>query len=250
MQPQISYQESGPLYLPSSTGNDFSIATGGAVARCDQDMIWLGESYRDANDLAEFQASLTRECWFAAGWSSYPSHAPQVNRIDVSTNDRIRAKLLGAYVGLNRSNYALMPAADLLASRAVPLHLRLTSVKASLGLSAKELAEILHCSRAILYVWLKPAHGGQANGEALQRLASLEQLAKTWNAFEVGSLGGHLHGMTLQAEGGRSLYELLKDAPIDIERCEAALQAIARECQGQIAATRRVDELVARGFGR
>ena len=246
---QTSDHEAGPLYLPSTTGHDFSFATGGAVARFDQDMIWLGESYRDENDFVEFQSSWRREDWFQAGLSSHRNSAPQVGRIPVSLNDRISTKLMVAFVRVHPRFHATMQPAKAPASRAVPLQQRLTWVKASLGVSARELAEILHCSRAIIYVWLKPEHDGQANAEVLQRLSALEQLAKVWNSYAVGSLGGRLHGMALAAEGGRSLYGLLKEAPIDVGRCEAALNAIARECQVQIAATRRVDELVARGFG-
>jgi hypothetical protein len=246
---QTRNKEPDQLYFPSMLGSDFSFATGGAVVRCEKNMIWLGESYRDEHEFVEFRASLSREQWFEAGLLTYRNGMPEVPSIHVLLNEWVRTKLVCAFAHVNSRLHATAPVAEALLSRAVPLRERLSLVKATLGLSTKDLAEILHCSRAIIYVWLKPEHDGQANVEALQRLSSLEQLVKVWSTHGVGSLGGHLHGMALEAEGGRSLYELLKESPIDITRCGAALDAIAKECQVHIAATRRVDELVARGFG-
>ena len=134
-------------------------------------------------------------------------------------------------------------------TRAVPLRDRLVAVKAGLGLSTKELAEVLGCARATVYLWLDPNYQGQVNDEAMERLAALERLTKTWNAFGVGALGARLHGMALEAEAGRSLFALLKEAPIDVARGEIAMRAIAVQCHAQIDASRRVDDIVTRGFG-
>lgn len=134
-------------------------------------------------------------------------------------------------------------------ARAVSLRDRLVAVKAGLGLSTKELAEVVRCARATVYLWLDPNYQGQVNDEAMERVAALERLTKTWNAFGVGALGARVHGMALEAEAGRSLFALLKEAPIDVARGEIALRAIADQCRAQIDASRRVDDLVARGFG-
>lgn len=132
---------------------------------------------------------------------------------------------------------------------AVSLRERLIAVKAGLGLSTKELAEILRCARSSLYNWLDLAYRGQANNEALERLSALERLTRYWNSYGVGALGSQLQGMALESEDGRTLFSLLKETPLDLTRCERALSAIAEQCRVQIEASRRVDDLVARGFG-
>ncbi|HDR9037952.1 TPA: hypothetical protein ACU967_005971 [Burkholderia contaminans] len=201
--------------------DDFAISTGGAISMSSvaPDVISIAAGYRSASD------------------------QPAEIRID---EEALPVEYYAAYTRHLRTRVAPSSAVP---ARAVPLRERLMAVKAGLGLSTKELAESLRCVRASVYNWLDPSHQGQVNDDAMERLAALEKLTKIWNAYGVGALGGHLHGMALEGEDGRSLFALLKEAPIDLPRCEAALRAIADQCRAQIAASRRVDDLVARGFG-
>ncbi|CAM2159418.1 Transcriptional regulator (plasmid) [Pararobbsia alpina] len=134
--------------------------------------------------------------------------------------------------------------------RAISLRERLMSVKAGLGLSTKELAEVLRCTRQSIYNWSSPDYAGQVNEDALARLTVLERLARYWNEFAVGALGSRLHGTSLQAEEGRNLYTLLTENTIDEIRCRAAFAAIARESRQQVARSHDLDDMVSRGFGQ
>jgi hypothetical protein len=205
--------------------DELSVATGGAIFR---------------------PGATHDEVWITAGYQP-TSAGPTDIRI---AQDELPVDQYIVYLNRTRARVQTQTAVPLVQARAVPLRERLIATKASLGLSTKELAEVLCCSRAAVYNWLDPDYPGQVNDEAMQRLAALERLAKSWNAYGVGALGAHLHGMALEGEDGRNLYSLLKAAPIDVERCEAALRAIADQCRTQIEASKRVDELVARGFGR
>lgn len=207
-----------PTYWPLG---DVPIATGGSISMdsAAPEIITLVTGYRPFGD--EFtevqiaQDALPLE-WYRAYWSRLIARANAL---------------------------ATKPAI------AVSLRERLMAVKAGLGLSTKELAEVLRCARSSLYNWLDSAYRGQANHEALERLSALERLTRHWNGYGVGALGSHLQGMALEGEDGRTLFSLLKETPLDLTRCEVALQAIAEQCRAQIAASQRVDDLVARGFG-
>jgi hypothetical protein len=134
----------------------------------------------------------------------------------------------------------------------LPLRLRLNRVKAAFGLSTKELAAVLQCSRAALYNWLDQGYQGQVRDDTLSRLGVLERLAGLWNSYEAGNLAAHLHASVFEhADGERShLFSLLTDSVIDEERASAALQSIATLSRQQLAEFRRVDDLMARGFGQ
>lgn len=204
--------------LPLHALNDFSVSTGGAISRsiADPDVIRISTGYQTASSgQAEIHIIL----------------------------DNLAIKRFFAQANRGGKFARETPA------RAVPLSERLVAVKSGLGLSTKDLAEVLGCARATIYLWLDHAYQGQVNDDALERLAALEKLTRTWNAYGVGALGSRLHGMALEREEGRSLFALLKEAPIDVQRCEVALRAIADQCRLQIDASRRLEGLVARGFG-
>ncbi|WP_423194589.1 hypothetical protein [Cupriavidus sp. H18C2] len=206
------------LPLPLHALNDFSVSTGGAISwsTANPDVIRISTGYQTASS--------------------------EQGRIDIILDDPA-IKRVFAQVYRGRSLARETPA------RAVPLRDRLVAVKSGLGLSTKDLAEVLGCARATVYLWLDPTYQGQVNDDAMERLAALEKLTRIWNAYGVGALGSRLHGMALEREGGRSLFSLLKEAPIDVSRCEVALRAIADQCHSQVNASRRLDGLVARGFG-
>lgn len=207
------------LPLPLHVLNDFSVSTGGAISwsTANPDVIRISTGYQTT--------------------SSEPA------RVDIILDDPV-IKQVFAQVYRGRS-LARAPRA-----RAVPLRDRLIAVKSGLGLSTKDLAEVLSCARATIYLWLDSTYQGQVNDDAMERLAALEKLTRTWNSYGVGALGSRLHGMALEREEGRSLFALLKEAPIDVQRCEMALRAIADQCRSQVNASRRLDGLIARGFGR
>ena len=128
---------------------------------------------------------------------------------------------------------------------------RLTRVNAVFGLSSKEMAAVLRCSRAALYNWLAENHQGQVRDDTLVRLAVLETLADRWNGVGVGNLAAHLHTAVVEhADGQKSdLYSLLTRDELDEPRINEALSAIANLNRQQVAESRRVDDLMARGFG-
>ncbi|MDP9650806.1 hypothetical protein [Paraburkholderia caledonica] len=201
--------------------NDLSMSTGGAISYSivSPDVISIAAGYHPA-------------------WGG----AAEIRIVE----DQLSVAFYTAYA--NRVRPQAVPVA--VSARAVALRDRLMAVKAGLGLSTKELAEVLACARQSVYNWLDPEYQGQPNDYAMQRLAVLERLTGTWNGYHVGALGAHLHGTSLVAEGGRTLYVLLKESPIDAARCEAALLAIADQSQAQIDNAQRVDDLATRGFGR
>ncbi|MEM5440029.1 hypothetical protein AB4Y32_39945 [Paraburkholderia phymatum] len=135
---------------------------------------------------------------------------------------------------------------------AVPLRDRLNRVKAAFGISSKELAAVLQCSRAALYNWLDEAYPGQVREDTLARLAVLERLAERWNGYEAGNLAAHLHASIVEhADGQRGdLFSLLTQEVIDEDRVAAALRSIATLSRQQVAEFRRVNDLMARGFGQ
>lgn len=135
------------------------------------------------------------------------------------------------------------------APRAIPLRERLVNLKSVFGLSTKELAEVLNCARATIYLWLDETYQGQVNDDALKRLSSLEKLSQSWAGYRAGALGGSLHALSLEDEDGRSFFSMLKEPVIDSARCERALRAIANHCRRQIAVSQRLDERIAHGFG-
>lgn len=110
---------------------------------------------------------------------------------------------------------------------------------------------MLRCSRAALYNWLDENHQGQVRDDTLARLALLEKLVERWNGFGVGNLAVHLHSAVVEhADGHKSdLYSMLTQDELDEARINDALSAISNLSRQQATEFRRVDDLIARGFG-
>lgn len=135
--------------------------------------------------------------------------------------------------------------------RSVPLHARLISVKAALGLSSTELAAVLKCARSALYNYLDKTYTSQVKDETLRRLAQLEDLAEFWIKLQVGAPGHHLHTAVVPSKDvtKTSLFALLTADQLDNAAIRVALDAVARLCADDLREAARTDDLIARGFG-
>jgi hypothetical protein len=165
----------------------------------------------------------------------------------LDVDDEVLFRIAGAEIGIAANPVEASPRAAV----SVPLRDRLNRVKAGFGLSSKEMASVLRCSRAALYNWLDENHQGQVRDDTLGRLALVEKLVDRWNGFGVGNLAAHLHSAIVEhADGQRSdLYSMLSQDELDEARVKEALSAIANLSRQQITESRRVDNLIARGFG-
>jgi hypothetical protein len=165
----------------------------------------------------------------------------------LDVDDEALIRIVGAQIEIAEAT----PKAPSRAAVSIPLRDRLNRVKAGFGFSSKEMAAVLRCSRAALYNWLDENHQGQVRDETLVRLAILEKLVVRWNAFGVGNLASHLHSAVVEHVDGQKsdLYSMLTQDALDEARVNEALSAIANLSRQQVTESRRVDGLVARGFG-
>lgn len=180
------------------------------------------------------------------GYSVIPAYG-QADTVLFPVNDELVAAIVRHQLAVEERTFTTQAVAV-----SVPLRDRLNRVKSSFGLSTKELAVVLQCSRAALYNWLDEAYSGQVREDTLARLAVLERLAEKWNGYEAGNLAAHLHASIVEhADGQRGdLFSLLTQDVINEDRVAAALQSIATLSRQQLTEFRRVDDLMSRGFGQ
>lgn len=115
---------------------------------------------------------------------------------------------------------------------------QLAYVRAVLGVSITDLAELLNVARPTVYSWMQ---GTEPRGEHLERLQRLERQARDIEAYGLGGLGKLLKR---PLQGGATLLELMKNnQPVNVAMAQLAAVARMEEKQrlsgkgGKVSAT-------------
>jgi AcrR family transcriptional regulator len=111
----------------------------------------------------------------------------------------------------------------------------IAEIKATLGVSITDLAAIAGVSRQAVYDWIG---GGQVSDANYERLLELRRVCLDWRLLTNRPLGRLLRAKTAE---GRSLLDLLGEAPLDRSPIQSHLEALAKrvaEEEGQREARR------------
>ncbi len=98
----------------------------------------------------------------------------------------------------------------------------IAEIKATLGVGISDLAAIVGVSRQAVYGWIG---GGQVSDTNYERLMELRRVCVDWRSLTNRPLGRLLRAKTAE---GRSLLDLLGEAPLDRSLIQSHLEALAR----------------------
>jgi hypothetical protein len=103
---------------------------------------------------------------------------------------------------------------------------RIASIQGSFALPMRALAKILGRSPTQLYKWLDPEEVVSLQESSEQRIAIIEQLARSWDEQSKAPIG-ELRRQVLSS--GKTIVDILSANPIDEPLAEKALTEIARQ---------------------
>jgi len=100
---------------------------------------------------------------------------------------------------------------------------QIAAIRSALSLQMKELAEAVGVERPTVYSWINDQNSPQPTNR--QRLHAIYRLAEQWNKLTSKPLGKALHHVDTE---GRSLFDLLREAPIPKSTIVDRLRVIAQ----------------------
>lgn len=107
---------------------------------------------------------------------------------------------------------------------------RLTAIQAAFGLPNQAFAEVLGISRQGLYNWLDASEHIKLQAASLQRLASVERLAKLWREHSNAPLSSVARE---PLPGGRTVLDMLTDESLNEAAVVGAFDELVAKLHGQ-----------------